>query len=151
MRTVLHAHRCADLNEALLQALPFKIPVADAKLVQLYPNVFELSASKGVISRSDWSINASPHRVLGDDQDGPHSSAIIVGRRTVVACAHSLGLKVRGIPKPRLTTHIWRTIGFSNRSQETSGANSLLIIVFLLSCSNLTWTTIGHYLSVLMT
>jgi hypothetical protein len=45
MRTVLHAHRCADLNEALLQALPFKIPVADAKLVQQYPNVFELSAS----------------------------------------------------------------------------------------------------------
>jgi hypothetical protein len=45
MRAVLHAHRCADLNEALLQALPFKIPVADAKLVQLYPNVFELSAS----------------------------------------------------------------------------------------------------------
>ena len=37
-------------------------------------------------------INASPHRVLGDDQDGPHSSAMIVGRRTVLACAHSLGL-----------------------------------------------------------
>lgn len=47
-----------------------------------------------MISRSDWSINASPHRVLGDDQDGPHSSAIIVGRRTVVACAHSLGLLI---------------------------------------------------------
>jgi hypothetical protein len=39
----------------------------------------------------------SPHRVLGvigDDHDGPHSSAIIIGRRTVVACAHSLGLLV---------------------------------------------------------
>lgn len=48
----------------------------------------------GVFSRSDWSVNTSPHRVLGDDQDGPHSSAIIIGRRTVVACAHSLGLLI---------------------------------------------------------
>jgi len=47
-----------------------------------------------VIGRSDWIVNTSPHRVLGDDQEGPHSSAIIIGRRTVVACAHSLGLLI---------------------------------------------------------
>ncbi len=32
--------------------------------------------------------------IVSYDQDGPHSSAIIVGRRTVVACAHSLGLLI---------------------------------------------------------
>jgi hypothetical protein len=35
-----------------------------------------------------------PHRILGDDVDGPHSSAIIIGRKTVLACAHSLGLVI---------------------------------------------------------
>jgi hypothetical protein len=40
---------------------------------------------------SERQINHSPHRVLGDDNDGPHSSAIIIGSRTVLACAHSLG------------------------------------------------------------
>lgn len=29
--------------------------------------------------------------VLGDDEAGPHSTAIVVGRRTILACAHSLG------------------------------------------------------------
>jgi hypothetical protein len=38
----------------------------------------------------DWDINTSPVRVLGEDVSGPHSTAIIVGSRTVVACAHSL-------------------------------------------------------------
>lgn len=47
-----------------------------------------------MVSHSDWCINASPHRVLGDNQDGPHSSAIIVGRRTVLACANSLRLLI---------------------------------------------------------
>lgn len=42
----------------------------------------------------DWAINASPVRVLGDNVSGPHSTAIIVGGRTVVACAHSLDLLV---------------------------------------------------------
>lgn len=60
----------------------------------------------GVISRSDWSVNTSPHRVLGDEQDGPHSSAIIIGRRTVVACAHSLGLLIdTSKRKTKMKTH----------------------------------------------
>ncbi len=42
----------------------------------------------------EWRINPSPHRILGDDQDGPHSSAIIIGRKTVIGCAHSLGLLI---------------------------------------------------------
>ena len=50
--------------------------------------------SRNIIIRSNLNVNTSPHRVLGDDQDGPHSSAIIIGRRTVLACAHSLGLLV---------------------------------------------------------
>jgi hypothetical protein len=33
-----------------------------------------------------------PHCILGDDVNGSHSSAIIIGRRAVLACAHSLGL-----------------------------------------------------------
>ena len=37
-------------------------------------------------------LSTSPIRVLGDDFNGPHSTAIIVGRRTVLACAHSLEL-----------------------------------------------------------
>ena len=45
-------------------------------------------------SLSDWKINTSPVRVLGDDVSGPHSTAIIIGRKTVVACAHSLDLVV---------------------------------------------------------
>lgn len=39
-----------------------------------------------------WNINRSPIRVLGDNITGPHSTAIIVGRKTIVACAHSLDL-----------------------------------------------------------
>lgn len=37
-------------------------------------------------------LNTSCVRVLGDDVIGPHSTAIIVGRKTVIGCAHSLGL-----------------------------------------------------------
>lgn len=44
--------------------------------------------------------NTSPHRILGDDQDGPHSSAIIVGRKTVIASAHSLGVLTSGTLPP---------------------------------------------------
>ena len=40
---------------------------------------------------SDWNLNTNPVRILGD-RDEPHSTAIIVGRKTVVACAHSLGV-----------------------------------------------------------
>ena len=36
-------------------------------------------------------LNLSPHRILGDEGEGAHSSAIIIGRKTVVGCAHSLG------------------------------------------------------------
>lgn len=42
----------------------------------------------------DWNINTSPIRVLGDNEYGPHSTAIIIGSRTVIACAHSLGLLI---------------------------------------------------------
>jgi hypothetical protein len=45
-------------------------------------------------SGGDWIVNTSPVRVLGDDISGPHSTAIIVGSRTVVACAHSLDLLI---------------------------------------------------------
>ena len=41
------------------------------------------------LRRADWIINKSPVRVLGDSS-GAHSTAIIVGKNTVLACAHSL-------------------------------------------------------------
>ena len=41
------------------------------------------------LRRADWIINKSPVRVLGDSS-GPHSTAIIVGKNTILACAHSL-------------------------------------------------------------
>lgn len=40
----------------------------------------------------EWIPNTSSLRILGDDINGPHSTAIIVGRKTVLACAHSLDL-----------------------------------------------------------
>jgi hypothetical protein len=44
--------------------------------------------------------------MLGDDNDGPHSTAIIVGRRAVLACAHSLNLIVDDTRKStKKTTH----------------------------------------------
>jgi hypothetical protein len=45
MRAVLRANRCADLNVALVEDLPFRIPVMDSQLVQQYPGVFEWSDS----------------------------------------------------------------------------------------------------------
>jgi hypothetical protein len=39
---------------------------------------------------SEWLTNTASIRILGDDWTGPHSTAIIVGRRAVLACAHSL-------------------------------------------------------------
>eukprot|EP01032_Pedospumella_encystans_P018924 gene18924-21527_t len=41
---------------------------------------------------NEWVPNTSSLRILGDDVSGPHSTAIIVGRKTVLACAHSLDL-----------------------------------------------------------
>jgi hypothetical protein len=58
----------------------------------------------GLTTSSDWIVNTSPHRILGDDEEGPHSTAIIVGRRTVIACAHSLGLLVDKTKKSSRTT-----------------------------------------------
>jgi hypothetical protein len=56
----------------------------------------QLEAAAGIAQRGSFSstlsIIRSRHRILGDDIDGPHSSAIIVGRRAVLACAHSLRL-----------------------------------------------------------
>jgi hypothetical protein len=40
--------------------------------------------------------NVSSIRVLGDDLSGPHSTAIIIGLKTVLACAHSLALEPAG-------------------------------------------------------
>jgi hypothetical protein len=57
--------------------------------LKIFP-IFLFSTFTG--AGGDWNINASPVRVLGDDVSGPHSTAIIVGSRTVVACAHSLDL-----------------------------------------------------------
>jgi hypothetical protein len=45
MRAVLRANLCADLNLALVEDLPFRIPVMDSRLVQQYPDVFEWSDS----------------------------------------------------------------------------------------------------------
>jgi hypothetical protein len=45
MRAVLRANLCADLNLALVEDLPFRIPVMDSQLVQQYPDVFEWSDS----------------------------------------------------------------------------------------------------------
>jgi hypothetical protein len=53
----------------------------------------------------DWNINASPIRVRGDDISGPHSTAIIVGRKTIVACAHSLDLLVDDGRNTKSNTH----------------------------------------------
>jgi hypothetical protein len=41
MKTVLKNHSCQDLCIALSENLPFKIPAADKKWVQSYPDVFE--------------------------------------------------------------------------------------------------------------
>lgn len=41
-------------------------------------------------------LSTLPIRVLGDDITGPHSTAIIVGRRAVLACAHSLETLIGG-------------------------------------------------------
>jgi hypothetical protein len=51
-----------------------------------------------ILCISDFSVvlNTSPIRILGDDISGPHSTAITVGRKTVLACAHSLEL----VPDP---------------------------------------------------
>eukprot|EP01040_Poterioochromonas_malhamensis_P017433 gene17433-20031_t len=50
------------------------------------------SIDTNVQAHSEWTVNFRPHVILGDNVDGPHSSAIIIGRRTVLGCAHSLGL-----------------------------------------------------------
>jgi hypothetical protein len=56
-------------------------------------------------------FSPAPHRILGDDVDGPHSSAIIIGRRTVLACAHSLGLvvdeEIRGKTRYKYLEDYW--------------------------------------------
>ncbi len=45
-------------------------------------------------------------RILGDDITGPHSTAIIVGRRAVLACAHSVDLVIdETMLSTRKTTH----------------------------------------------
>lgn len=44
MRTILHTYRCDDLNKALTEDLPFKIPTTDPT-AQHYPNYFEYRTS----------------------------------------------------------------------------------------------------------
>lgn len=39
---------------------------------------------------ASWNVSSSPVRVLGDNIEGPHSTAIIVGSKTILACQHSL-------------------------------------------------------------
>jgi len=51
-------------------------------------------ATQSPSASGDWNVNASPIRVLGDNISGPHSTAIIVGSKTIVACAHSLDLLI---------------------------------------------------------
>lgn len=55
---------------------------------------------------SEWIANTACARILGDDISGPHSTAIIVGRRTVLACAHSLDLIIDDTKRnTKKTTH----------------------------------------------
>ncbi len=81
---------------------------------------------------ADWIINTSPVRVLGDSS-GPHSTAIIVGKNTILACAHSLEI-VRlkeGENKYKYTEDYWIQPDFTkNRKGEITDEGRVNIKLF---------------------
>jgi hypothetical protein len=85
-------------------------------------------------------VSPFPHRMLGDDVDGPHSSAIIIGRKTVLACAHSLGLvmdkKRGGKPRYKYIEDYWIQPSFTKDSGEFTTDNRVPLKLFKFHASN---------------
>ena len=95
---------------------------------------------------SVWPVPFGSVRVLGDDIYGPHSTAIIVGRRTVIGCAHSLSLvEDESKHKTRSSTEEGATwnkyvedywIQRQNEDNETTHEGSIHLILYKFNMKN---------------